>query len=485
MLDDFKLLQIVDYKRIFGKISLRYSFLAVGLLFNEGLFAQRPNILIIMTDQQSADAMSNVVGNKYLDTPNMDYLAERGISFTKAYCPNPLSMPSRSSIFTGRYSHEIGIQDNKFGARVDPEKVPCMGHIFFENGYSTGYVGKWHLPYDSNNKEAHGFQYMRHIKNSGVDSLIAASVVEFIKSESNKPFLAVASFCNPHNICEWARGDKLPDGDVGRPISLNDCPPLLPNHNPTYNESDINRDMRVSIQANPQFPVSDFDEAKWRKYRWAYYRMIEKVDREIGKIINGLKESGKEENTLIIFLSDHGDMQGAHKWNQKTVFYEESSRIPLIICPPGHKTQEQSDILLQTGVDILPSICAFSGIKPPAALPGNNIFDMLKKKKSPDYIVVSNKLSQGKNIFENRENFTPEGRMVRSEKYKYWIYDEGDQRESLFDMENDPGEMNDLAINPAYRKEMDKHRRYLKKWAKKYKDPYLENNKSENILILN
>ncbi|MEL7585334.1 MAG: sulfatase-like hydrolase/transferase [Prolixibacteraceae bacterium] len=468
-----------------SKVTLGYAVLAGGLLLNGELHGQQPNILIIMTDQQSADAMSNVIGNKYVNTPNMDYLAEHGIKFTKAYCPNPLCVPSRSSMFTGRYPHEIGIQDNKFGARVDPEIVPCMGRVFYENGYNTGYVGKWHLPYAGKDKNAHGFQYMGQVKDKGVDNLIAASVIGFINSESDKPFLAIASFCNPHNICEWARGDKLPDGDVGRPASPDKCPPLLPNHDPTYNETDINRDMRASIQANPQFPVGDFDEAKWREYRWAYYRMIEKVDREIGKIINGLKESGKAENTLIIFLSDHGDMLGAHNWNQKTVFYEESSRVPLIICPPGHKTQEQSDVLVQTGIDILPSICAFAGIRPPSGLPGNNIFDLLKTKRSPEYIVVSNKLSQGKNIFENRESFAPEGRMIRSKKYKYWIYNEGEQRESLFDMENDPGEMNDLAKNPAYKKELNRHRRYLNKWATKCGDPYLENNQPDKITTLN
>lgn len=458
--------------KISPKITLGYAALAGGLLFNGELFGQQPNILIIMTDQQSADAMSNAIGNRYLSTPHMDDLAQHGIKFTKAYCANPLCMPSRSSMFTGRYPHELGIQVND-RTRIDPEKFPCMGTIFARNGYDTGYIGKWHLPYDAPDENTHGFQFMRHIKDKGVDNLIPASAIEFINKKRQKPFLAVASFCNPHNICEWARDEELPDGDVGIPTSPDECPPLVPNHDPAQNETDVIKDMRSSFQANPKFPVADFNERKWREYRWAYYRMIEKVDREIGKILDALKKSGKDKNTLIVFLSDHGDMQGAHKWNQKTVFYEEASRVPLIICPPELKARVQSDILIQTGIDLLPTLCAYAGIDPPKDLPGRNILEVLKKKKwssTRDFIVVSNKMIEGENIFNDRVSFTPEGRMIRSSGFKYWIYDEGERRESLFDLENDPGEMNDLALNPLYKDELNRHRQYLRDWAVKYRD---------------
>jgi choline-sulfatase len=464
-----------------------YAVLAGGLLYSGNgchagdasqsigkSLAGQPNILIIMTDQQSADAMSHVIGDRYLNTPNMDYLAQHGISFTKAYCANPLSMPSRTSMLTGRYPHETGIQTNS-NRRIDPAEFPCMGTVFARNGYETGYIGKWHIPYNAQDKETHGFQYMRHLKDKGVDSLIPTAAIDFIKEERQKPFLAVVSFCNPHNICEWARGDKLPDGNIGIPISPDECPPLLPNHEPAQNETDIMKDMRSSFQANPKFPVADFDERKWREYRWAYYRMIEKVDNEIGKILDVLKKSGKDKNTLLVFLSDHGDMQGAHLWNQKTVFYEEASRVPLIICLPGLTAPVQSDILIQTGIDLLPTLCAYANIEPPVNLPGRNILEMMDENSknllsSRDYIVVSNKMIEGKNIFSDRESFTPEGRMIRSSKYKYWIYDVGEQRESLFDIENDPSEINDLASNSLYRNVLNEHRQYMKEWAIQYGD---------------
>src|SRR5690606_22205162 len=153
------------------------------------------------------------------------------------------------------------------------------------------------------------------------------------------------------------------------------------------------------------------------------------------------------DNTLVVFLSDHGDMQGAHGWNQKTVFYEESARVPFILSGAG-LSAKQSSVLVNTGTDLIPTLCAYAGIKPAGRLP---VRDVLRSNVKTNYVVVSNKLSVGKNIFSGREKFTPEGRMVRSERFKYWIYDEGEQRESLFDITADPGEMKDLATLPEYK----------------------------------
>ena len=97
----------------------------------------------------------------------MDYLARHGVSFSNAYCANPLSIPSRSSMFTGRYSHEVGIQFNDNNKKIDPAEFPSIGTIFTKAGYETGYVGKWPLPYDAKKPETHGFLYMKNIKNNG------------------------------------------------------------------------------------------------------------------------------------------------------------------------------------------------------------------------------------------------------------------------------------------------------------------------------
>lgn len=446
------------------RLSCILFFVFFGALTTVGQMAgSRKNVLIIMTDEQSADAMSAVIGAQYLRTPNMDKLVKTGIRFSRAYCANPLCTPSRSSMFTGRYPHELGIMDNEPAKAV--EGFSTMGTFFSASGYETGYVGKWHIPaIPLKDASRSGFQWIENNQLGGGDSLLAGSAAKFINKKRTSPFLLVVSYINPHNICEWARGDKLPDGDIGMPASLEECPPLLPNHLPTLNETDINRDMRTLVQANPKFQVGNFTTEQWRQYRWAYYRLVEKVDRYIGNLMNVLKASGKYDDTLIVFLSDHGDMQGAHQWNQKTVFYEEASRVPFVLSGPGINPGTSSR-LINTGVDLIPTVAAFAGIEIPNSLPGCNVL----KPGTERYVVVSNKISVGKSTME-RENIKPEGRMVRTENYKYWIYDAGKQRESLFDMNNDPGEMKDLAQSAKYKEVLQQHRQYLKEWAEKYND---------------
>jgi len=434
----------------------------------------KPNILLIITDQQSSESMSYIIGNKYINTPNMDYLARNGICFTNAYCANPLSIPSRSSMFTGRYPHEVGIQFNENNKRIDQEEFPSIGTIFTKAGYETGYVGKWHLPYDAKKPDTHGFIYMKNIKNNGVDSMLPAAATDFLKTSHDRPFLLVTSFVDPHNICEWARDQKLPDGSVGNPPSADHCPPLRANHMPSKNETDIMQILRKSYQASPTFPVSGFSDDKWRQYIWTYYRMVEKVDGEIGKILTVLRESGLDKNTIVVFLSDHGDSQGAHRWNQKTVFFEEVSKVPLIISFGGLKPSK-SDYLVQTGIDLMPTLCDLAGIPLPGQLPGTSLKKILLTGSVPidrDYVVVSDKLVQGDTV--NGYKPEPEGRMLRNRRFKYWILNEGKGSETLYDLQNDPGEMVNLATDPKFRGDLQNCRTQLTDWAKKYNDPYLK-----------
>ncbi len=433
----------------------------------------RPNIVIVITDQQSADAMSNRIGSQYIKTPNMDYLANHGITFTRAYCANPLCIPSRSSMFTGLYPHQVGIQENDNEKTLNSVSFQMMGTIFQKGGYETGYVGKWHLPYPIKDKTSHGFEYTAQIASKGFDALIPDAAIQFIHQKHEKPFLLVTSFCNPHNICEWARGQELPDGPIGTPPGAELCPPLATNHFPGKNESDIVSLLRTSAHASPMFPVGNFDDTKWRQYRWAYYRMIEKVDGEIGKILEVLRNTGIDKNTVIVFLADHGDSQGAHLLNQKTNFFEEVVNVPFIITLPEKSKPEISTQLIQTGIDLIPTICDYAGIKVPVELPGMSTKRMAEGKTGSqirEYVVTSVKPIQGAEV--NGVKPDPDGRMVRGERYKYWIYSQGKQRESLFDTKNDPGEMVNLATDSKYKTILNEYRKHLETWCTEYKDGF-------------
>jgi len=427
---------------------------------------KRPNILIIMTDQQFADAMSCAMGRKYIHTPHMDSLADNGMRFTRAYSPNPLCVPMRTSMITGRYPHQTGVQTNS-KRTLDPARFTSMGKIFNDAGYETAYFGKWHVSLSAKTTEVHGFETFRE-KEAKLDPAPAA---EFLKKKHDRPFLAVASFLGPHEICEWARKQKIPGEQLADPPPLQQRPPLRTNSDPPKNETDIMTHMRKSYQANRLFPVGNYTEDDWRRHIWGYYRLIERVDGYVGTVMKALRESGQEENTLVIFLSDHGDCHGAHHWNQKTVFYDESARVPFIITWKGKTPKGTSRILLNTGVDIIPTICDFAGITVPAGLPGKSLkAPALGRTQSwkRNYVVSQNHMVQCVPV--DGKHLQPNGRMVRSDRYKYCLYSEGKRRESLVDMEKDPGEMLNQANNPHFKDVLNRHRDFLKEHAEHHND---------------
>lgn len=440
---------------------------------------KRPNILIIFADQISFDALSSVIGDRYIHTPNLDALRARGMAFNRAYVANPLCVPSRTAMFTGRYPVETGIQTNATAEgkpeehAPEPKEFPLMGKLFRDAGYRTGYFGKWHLPYPNKAKDAadvNGFEVMRA---EVVDAETANHVNEFMSKKSDAPFLAVASFLNPHNICEWARGQGLNQGALGEPPPADQCPPLRPNHGIMKDEPEIMGLVRQAYHNSPLFPVGDFTDAKWRQYEWAYYRLIERVDALIGKVTKHLTEEGLDENTLVLFTGDHGDCQGAHFFNQKTVLFEESVRVPFILSYPARIKPGVTEMLINTGVDMLPTLCDFAGIQPTTLVRGVSLLPVSTgRTKNPkrDFVVTSDHLVQGGPV--NGVDYTPQGRMVRTDRYKYCVYSEGKNRESLVDLVKDPGEMVNLAGDLKYRAVLQEHRAILKKWGAELKDSF-------------
>jgi len=431
---------------------------------------KKPNILFIMTDQQFADIMSCRIGTKYINTQAMDSLAKDGVLFTNAYSPNPLCMPARNSIFTGRYPHETGCQKNG-GGKLDPAEFPNMGTYFKDAGYDTGYVGKWHKWYETEDNKSHGFDMTAVIHSNGHDDEIPAPAIDFMQKDRANPFLLVVSLSNPYDICQLSRHQELPSGPIPPLPPLYQRPPLKKNIDPPTNESDAITLMRKSYHNTELFPVGDYDEDKWRRLSWGYYRLVEKVDALIGKVLEGLKRSGQEENTLIIFTSDHGDCHGAHRFNQKTVFYEESARIPFILSYKNVIKHGISDVLVNTGVDILATLLDFSKIDLPKRLPGRSLKTIAlgkEPKQWRDYVVVQNYMTQGGPV----DGKIPQvkGRMVRSNSYKYCLYDHGEQREELFDMKKDRLETENLVVKPQYKDILKLHRDFLETFAVKHKD---------------
>lgn len=420
------------------------------------------NILFIMTDQQHAGMLS-CAGNPYLKTPALDSLAAAGARFELAYCANPVCMPSRISLMTGVFPSRVGVETNgKSRAKMTPDILGnSLGRVFRKAGYETVYGGKSHLPVSL---EDAGF---KNIDNDGREKL-AETCAKFLRQPHDRPFLMVASFINPHDICMMAIEDTKHPGNIPGPKALVEamalppgmsrekffadvCPPLPPNFEiPAGEPEDI-------LAADPQdfrtHARTKWTNEQWRLYRWAYARLTELADKEIGVVLTALRETGLDQNTLVVFSSDHGDMDAAHRLEHKSVFYEEASRVPFIVSWKGVTKPGLVDRkhLVSTGQDLIPTLCDFAGLSAPAALKGHSV-RALAEGRAPtswrDALVVENGSS----------------RMVRTARYKYVVYASGARREQLIDLASDPGEMKNLALDPQFAPVLAEHRRLLREW---------------------
>ncbi|MCB1122738.1 MAG: sulfatase-like hydrolase/transferase, partial [Verrucomicrobiae bacterium] len=406
---------------------------------------ERPNILVIMTDQQSANMMS-IAGNANLHTPAMDSLARKGVRFTKAYCTNPICVPSRTSFLTGTPSHVNGINFNRNDAPNGINGTP-LTKVVQQAGYRTGYVGKWHIPHSIQDSDWNGIDFVKYPKSNEVDFLIPDGCSEFLAQKSDKPFLLFASFVNPHDICETARilsgiDDRFKNGLIPPFPDVSYCPKLPSNHAIPDDEPEVIR-IHQAIPTNSRtYPSINWDDETWRIYRWAYARLVELVDFQIGKVLELLNVYGVEENTVILFTSDHGDGNGAHCWNQKTLLYEETAGIPFMITDLRNPRDSEvnRERLVSMGLDLFPTIFDYAGISSPAGLMGLSARpETIRSGPAHDYIVAENDLHP-----EYGRSGGVYGRMIRTANFKYVCYSEGKHHEQLFDLENDPGEMNNL-----------------------------------------
>jgi len=409
---------------------------------------KQPNVLIITTDQQRVDVMS-ALGNKLLKTPNMDSIAANGVYFQKSYCAFPLCSPSRASLHTGRTPHEIKVDCN--GVPID-QSVTISGQVFKAAGYDTGYSGKWHLPggYPSGDERIAGFELLNKTERKGklardVDETTMNQAIEFLKRKRDKPFYLVVSFINPHDICLLAGGKSLLN-DVQKqymPADGAELPPIPENFE------------RPQGMPDTKLKDHDWDENQWRRYCYAYYRMVEDVDRQVGQVLETLRAAGQEDNTIIVFTSDHGEGLARHHWTGKMMYFDDEVAVPLIISwkgvtPAGRIDKDH----LATTTDVLPTICDYAGLKPPEKMRGESLRTVIEQQSAPgrEY-VVSEMCRDGKRNF-----------MVRTKQYKYMSFPDNKPSEMFFDLDADPGEMKNLAGQDAQAGEIERHRKLLAKW---------------------
>ncbi|MEV6978790.1 sulfatase-like hydrolase/transferase [Kitasatospora sp. NPDC093806] len=429
---------------------------------------ERPDVLVVLTDQQTADAMS-AAGNPYLATPHMDELAAAGTRYRQAYCAQPLCAPSRASLLTGQLPSALGVTGNEGALGGDGGNhgdsdgdsaggpQPLLGRLFAEAGYDCVYGGKWHLP-ELDLPEGRGF---RRLHPAGDDEGLARAAATFLSHPRPRPFLLVLSFLEPHGICEWARGQAPKTGPLPAPPPVEHCPPLPANFPPAPYEARLPR-LAQRAWAHTH-PTAEWREDDWRRYRQAYYALVERVDANLGTVLAGLREhrrwSGRE--TVVAFTSDHGDGAGAHGWNQKWALFEESVRVPLLVSGPGLAAGAVSDRLVSTGPDLIPTLCDLAGLAAPPGLPGRSV-----RAPEPRETVVA------ETRWELPGFNNALGRMIRDQRHKYVCYAWGDHREQLFDLAADPGEMVNLAVDARNSELLDRFRGLLAEHCARTGDPF-------------
>jgi choline-sulfatase len=220
-------------------------------------------------------------------------------------------------------------------------------------------------------------------------------------------------------------------------------------------------------------PLDIWEADDWRKYRWAYYRMVELADKEVGKVLATLRKARLEENTVVIFTSDHGDGIGAHRWAQKNMFYDETARIPFIISQKGVTKVGTSDHLVNNGIDIMPTICDYAGAKVPAKCKGESLRGIAEGKQAKQRQYVASSTHFVQDFTAEGKPIDIQGRMIRTADFKYYIFDKCKQPEMLIDMKHDPGEMENLVGKAAYEKVLNHHRRIFAKYKKESGDTFL------------
>lgn len=442
----------------------------------------RPNILLLYTDQQRWDALARA-GNPHIHTPNLDRLAADGVMFTNAFCNNPVCMPSRQSMLSGQYPSSLGCCCN--GIEMD-ETVPMIHTVLKPYGYHAANIGKLHFKNhsDRDHREPHpsyGFDtlilsdepgcyddaYIKWVEANdpaAVDvcrctsppacvgeriekqprntqhpyvfegpehlthtAFVADQTIEFLRRHRDDTFFAIAGFFAPH----------APLNPPRRFVDMYD-PATLP----------------LPLMNDDQNGLGLSDD-QWREVKAYYYALVTHVDDQVGHILAALDELGLADDTVVVFTSDHGEYLGDHGAVQKgPPGFDSCVHVPLIVrYPRVIASGETSDALIEA-VDIAPTLMDLCGVQTPPIFQGRSFAPLLKGEP----------YELRESIFiEYRDPFQLSWKAVRTHAHKYCRSGAG--AELLFDLAADPGELTDLACDPAYAATLaDMRHELLRRW---------------------
>ena len=475
-------------RTIITTISILVSILSISLADDT-----RPNIVFLMSDDQRCDTLGCYGGRKDVKTPNVDKLAAKGVAFDNAYYAVAICMPSRATVFTGRYfsDHKVGFTypyNRSLPAKEFADSYPAK---LKAAGYRTGFIGKFgtrvenlhntvadHFDYFTTNKKGPHFptddeklkEIYRADRNPKERTLIKGdSMIHFLETQpKGQPFCLSVSF-------DAVKNDR--DSDMYGPHEkvFKDQEMWVPEN---YVEGE-NEKLPKVLKENARGVylhrdrTSTPEEYQRRTRRFAVQGYT--VDQQVKRLVEKLEEMGELENTVIIYTSDNGRFHGSQGLFDKCILYEEAMKQPLIVFDPrapkslqGHRVDA-----MVSSVDIAPTILSLAGVTAPASMKGHDLGELLTDTqdltKWRDTVLLENlfiqeifakhlkKKSKKKINFEqlNQEiidgNRSYRSRGVRTKRYKYFAYFEHTPViEELYDLQNDPSEQHNLSGSPEH-----------------------------------
>ncbi|MEM7303029.1 MAG: sulfatase [Pseudomonadota bacterium] len=452
--------------------------------------SKKPNILLIYADQMRYDAMG-CSGNPLIRTPHIDRLASEGVQFTEAYTSYPICCPFRASVLTGKYAQGHGMVQNHFPLRGDQTFLAeCMNDI----GYRTGYIGKWHLeggpkPGFVPPHRRFGFQHFvgfnrghdymssiyyddagqayhskRYEPDHQTDSLMAF-IDGAAKADDGKPFLAYVSYGPPHfpmDIPDFWRRVYKPE-EVPLPPGVPD-PDLQIRVQTHRNEVLCGGDPRAGHKSHAAHETKKVGEpeteAEIREFIAEYYGMIHNIDWNVGRVLNQLDGLGIADDTMVVFMSDHGDMCGQHGsfCGIKNQAYRAAMHVPLIVRYPNRFNPQRSDAMIDVGVDMMPTLLDLCGAELPGGMHGESYLPVLDGKTTDHRDAIWYQVFT--QIGGNPGEFAPYAQ--RGIRTRDWLYvRHKDERVMLYDERADYHEQNNLVDGAEHEALMDAFDRQL------------------------
>ncbi len=433
-----------------------------------GNTANRRNIVLVLSDDHRYDFMGFMKdAPSFLETPNLDRMAQQGAHLANAFVSTSLCSPSRASILTGQYMHHHHIVDNQ---RPEPEGTVFFPQYLQNAGYQTAFVGKWHMGH-GHDEPRKGFNHWVSFKGQGTyfdptlningkrqqfkgytTDVLADQALHWLQKEriQNQPFFLYLSFKAVHYPFQPAPRYQ------GRYARMKvKRPETMANTERNYQtQPHWVRERRYSIHGIDHMETGPYDNDPVPSFDDLYHQYCETVhglDENLGRVLRYLDEMGLSKSTLVIYMGDNGFALGEHGFYDKRDAFEESIRVPMLAFAPGMIAPGAKVTQMVQNIDIAPTILSAAGVQPPktANMDGRSFLPLLRGESIPwrDHILYEY-------YWEWNFPATPTVFAIRTERYKYIFYHGVWDHDGYYDLQTDPHERHNLIDVPAYREQI-------------------------------